>query len=119
MKQKFEFIKPEMLLHAAGNNHATFVHLLKTFLRIGPDMLKGVQDAFLQKDAIKLNYQVHSLKNCLSLLGAHEQSQALAMLESQSRKSDFGFDPASFDPVAQQIQTIIHEVADCLAQTEK
>lgn len=118
MRRKFEIIHPDVLLRAAGNSTPTFIHLLRTFLRIGPEMLQEMQDAFAAGDAKRLSYHAHSLKNCIALLGAQKESQMLTNLESSARKNDHSLDSLLFSQIVQQIHKVIHEVKGCLAEAE-
>lgn len=120
MRHQFKIIQPDLLLHAAGDDAATYLHLLRTFLRIGPELIQEMQEAFSTKDAKRLSYHAHSLKNCIALLGAQEQSKMLATLESSARKNDteFDFDFDSFNEIVQQLQKIVQEVQECLAEAE-
>lgn len=103
--------QPAVLLQAAGNNRDTFIHLLNTFLRIGPEIIQKMESAFKNKDSHELAKHLHYLKNCINLLGVTEQGAVLGSLESMAKKNEFVFDVDNFDALVRSMQKIINDVS--------
>lgn len=115
MNHSFHLIDPQLLMKATANDEAAFVHLLSVFLRIAPESLAALESAFRAGDQHDIEKQAHSLKSSLALVGATAASSLLGSLERHARRNQANSDWSSFDSVRVEIQRVIDEVSDFLA----
>lgn len=118
MTIEYRHIDPAVLFNAAGEDQHGFNELLAMFLRIVPPMLRELDDAVRAGRMADIAHHAHSLKSCLSLVGALGCGARLEQLEREARSnaSDCG---ASFEALHDDITCVIAEALDCHAASAR
>jgi HPt (histidine-containing phosphotransfer) domain-containing protein len=114
MNAHYKLIDPDVLLNAAGNDAQGFHELLAMFLRIVPGMAGELRQAVSERRHEAIAHQAHSLKSCLSLVGATTCSAQLEKLERAAR-GQAGDCGARFELLNTQLGAVIAEAQDCYA----
>jgi HPt (histidine-containing phosphotransfer) domain-containing protein len=114
MSIRYTLIDPAVLMNAAGDDADGFRELLAMFLRIVPDMARELQQAVHDRRLDDIAHHAHSLKSCLSLVGAKSCSAQLEQLERAARRhaGDCG---AGFEQLQQELTSVIAEALGCHA----
>ncbi|MGZ5199818.1 MAG: Hpt domain-containing protein [Telluria sp.] len=110
----YQHIDPAVLMNAAGDDEEGFKELLAMFLRIVPGMLRELDQAVRDGRHADIAHHAHSLKGCLSLVGAAAGAARLEQLERAARTEapDCG---ADFAALHQEINCVIAEALGCHA----
>lgn len=118
MSLAYHHIDPAVLMNAAGDDEAGFAELLAMFVRIVPDMARQLQDAVGHDRRDDIAQHAHSLKSCMSLIGAADCSAGLERLERAARTGapDCG---AGFDQLYELILAVLAEALGCHAATTR
>lgn len=116
MTLAYRHIDPAVLLNAAGDDQAGFVELLAMFVRIVPDMARQLSDAVEHSRDADIAQHAHSLKSCMSLIGAAHCGAELERLERAARNGagDCG---AGFGRLYELILAVLAEALACHAAT--
>ena len=114
----YRHIDPAVLLNAAGDDQQGFTELLAMFLRIVPPMLSELDEAVRDARVADIAHHAHSLKSCLSLVGALGCGARLEQLERAARSGapDCG---AGFAALHDEITCVIAEALGCHAATAR
>ncbi|GAB3457614.1 hypothetical protein GCM10027321_12740 [Massilia terrae] len=118
MSLHYHLIDPAVLMNAAGDDEAGFAELLAMFVRIVPDMARQLRDAVEQARGADVAQHAHSLKSCMSLVGAFDCGARLEQLERAAR----GGTPeaaAGFDELHELILAVLAEALGCYAATTR
>lgn len=118
MTSAYRHIDPAVLLNAAGDDQQGFNELLAMFLRIVPPMLSELEQAVLARRTDDIAHHAHSLKSCLSLVGAFATGARLEQLERAARThaADCG---AGFEALRDDITCVIAEALGCHTASAK
>lgn len=114
MSLHYKMIDPAVLMDAAGGDAEGFRALLAMFVRIAPEGLRRLQQAIEAKDEPAIAQEAHSLKSCLSLVGAAAAAARLAQLERAARTGQL--DAAALDKLYEELIAVIAEALDCHVQ---
>jgi HPt (histidine-containing phosphotransfer) domain-containing protein len=114
MSNQYTLIDPAVLMNAAGDDAEGFKELLAMFVRIVPGMVRELQQAVRDQRLDDIAQHAHSLKSCLSLVGATSCSAQLEQLERAARRhaGDCG---AGFEQLQQELTAVIAEALGCQA----
>lgn len=118
MSLQYRLIDPTVLMNAAGDDDAGFAELLAMFVRIVPEMARQLREAAADGRGADLAQHAHSLKSCMSLVGAFDCGARLEQLERAAR----GGAPeagASFDELHELILAVLAEALGCYAATTR
>jgi HPt (histidine-containing phosphotransfer) domain-containing protein len=109
----YQRIDPAILMNAAGDNAQGFRELLAMFLRIVPEMAHALGEAVRCARHETIAHQAHSLKSCMSLVGAVGCSARLEALERSARQgADCG---AHFAQLEDELDAVVAEARHCYA----
>jgi HPt (histidine-containing phosphotransfer) domain-containing protein len=112
----YQRIDPAVLMNAAGDDAQGFRELLAMFLRIVPEMAQALHDAVRDERADAIAHQAHSIKSCMSLVGALGCSARLEAIERNARQG--GADCADlFVQLEGELAAVIVEARHCYAAT--
>jgi HPt (histidine-containing phosphotransfer) domain-containing protein len=114
MTKHYQHIDPAVLMNAAGDDEEGFKELLAMFLRIVPDMLRQLDQAVRDGRRADIGQHAHSLKSCLSLVGALACGTRLGELERAARTGTPGCG-AGFRELHEEITRVIAEARECQA----
>jgi HPt (histidine-containing phosphotransfer) domain-containing protein len=114
MSIRYTLIDPAVLMNAAGDDADGFRELLAMFLRIVPEMTRALEQAVHARRHDDIAHHAHSLKSCLSLVGAAGCSARLDQLERAARRQDPDCG-AGFDQLHQALAAVIDEALRCQA----
>lgn len=116
MSRAYRHIDPAVLLNAAGDDQAGFAELLAMFVRIVPEMARQLRDSVEHGHRTDIAQHAHSLKSCMSLIGAFDCGARLEQLERAARNDapDCG---AGFDDLHELILAVLAEALACHAAT--
>jgi HPt (histidine-containing phosphotransfer) domain-containing protein len=81
----YRHIDPAVLRNAAGDDDEGFKELLAMFVRIVPPMLVELDQAVRDGRYADISHHAHSMKSCMSLVGARAGSKCLEQLERAAR----------------------------------
>ncbi|GAB3406093.1 Hpt domain-containing protein [Massilia agilis] len=112
MSLTYRLIDPAVLLDAAGNDQEGFIELLALFVRVAPDGLRQLQLAIDAASHRDIAHHAHSLKSCLSLVGAHGPAGRLEQLERAARAGQ-DLPGAGFTIVYEELIEVIAEALAC------
>jgi HPt (histidine-containing phosphotransfer) domain-containing protein len=114
----YKHIDPAVLMNAAGDDEEGFKELLAMFVRIVPPMLRELDQSVQDGRHADIGHQAHSLKSCLSLVGALGCGKRLEQLERAARNKapDCG---AGYAQLHQEITAVIAEALACHAATAR
>lgn len=118
MTPAYRHIDPVVLMNAAGDDDAGFAELLAMFVRIVPDMARQLREAVGQRRNADIAQHAHSLKSCMSLIGAADCGARLEQLERAARGGapDCG---AGIDQLYELILAVLAEALGCHAATTR
>jgi HPt (histidine-containing phosphotransfer) domain-containing protein len=115
MSLHYKLIDPAVLMNAAGDDAEGFRELLAMFVRIVPEGSRRLQLAIETLDQGAIAQEAHSLKSCLSLVGANGCAARLEQLERAARTRQL--EPAAqFDNLYEELTAVIAEALDCHVQ---
>jgi HPt (histidine-containing phosphotransfer) domain-containing protein len=114
----YKHIDPAVLMNAAGDDEEGFKELLAMFVRIVPGMLRELDEAVRDGRHADIGHHAHSLKSCLSLVGALDCGQRLEQLECAARTNAPDC-AAGFEELHQAITCVIAEALACHAATAR
>lgn len=115
MSLHYRLIDPAVLMSAAGDDAESFRELLAMFVRIVPEGLRRLQLAIEALDQGAIAQEAHSLKSCLSLVGATGCAARLEQLERAARTTQP--DPAAqYGTLYEELTAVIAEALDCHVQ---
>jgi HPt (histidine-containing phosphotransfer) domain-containing protein len=114
----YKHMDPAVLMNAAGDDEAGFKELLAMFVRIVPGMLRELDQAVSDGRTTDIGHHAHSLKSCLSLVGAFACGKRLEQLERAARTNapDCG---AGYEALHEEITCVIAEALACHAATAR
>jgi HPt (histidine-containing phosphotransfer) domain-containing protein len=118
MSPIYSHIDPAVLMNAAGDDEAGFADLLAMFVRIVPDMARQLRDAVGEQRRADIAQYAHSLKSCMSLIGAADCGARLEQLERAAR-DDAPDGGAGFDQLYELILAVLAEALECHAATTR
>jgi HPt (histidine-containing phosphotransfer) domain-containing protein len=115
MSLQYKLIDPAVLMNAAGDDAEGFRELLAVFVRIVPEGLRRLQQAVAALDRAAMAQEAHSLKSCLSLVGATGCAARLEQLERAARTGQ-PHPAAQLDSLYDEMTAVIAEALDCHVQ---
>lgn len=116
MSTEYTLIDPAALMNAAGDDVDDFKELLAMFLRIVPGIVGQLEQAVREGSHAIVAQHAHSLKSCLSLVGAFACAAQLEALERGAlrREDDCG---AGFGGLREELDDVIAEARACHVAT--
>jgi HPt (histidine-containing phosphotransfer) domain-containing protein len=116
MSLQYKLIDPAVLMNAAGDDLDGFNELLAMFVRIVPQGVRQLQQAIEAGNGVAIAQEAHSLKSCLSLIGAAGCARRLEQLERVARTRQLDLAPG-FDSLYEQLNGVIAEALACRVDT--
>jgi HPt (histidine-containing phosphotransfer) domain-containing protein len=116
MNTEYTLIDPAVLMNAAGDDVEDFKELLAMFLRIVPDIVGQLEQAVREDSLALVAQHAHSLKSCLSLVGAVTCAAQLEALERAALRREAGCG-AGFDGLREELDGVIAQARTCHAAT--
>ena len=112
---QFQYINPAVLFDAAGQDTQAFVELTRTFLEIAPPMFERLAKAIEAGNLPVITLESHSLKGTVALIGAHQATSLLELIESLSRQAELDRIRAMQAELDTLYTATDADVRDCLA----
>lgn len=116
MNAEYKHIDPAALMNAAGDDMNDFKELLAMFLRIVPGIVGQLEQAVREGSLAIVAQHAHSLKSCLSLVGAFASAAQLEALERAALRRDARCG-AGFDGLREELDAVVAEARACQAAT--
>jgi HPt (histidine-containing phosphotransfer) domain-containing protein len=116
MSTEYKLIDPAALMNAAGDDFDDFKELLAMFLRIVPGIVGQLEQAVREGSLALVAQHAHSLKSCLSLVGAFACAARVEALERAALRRD-GRCGAGFGGLREELDCVIAEARACHAAT--
>ena len=91
------FFSLSALRDTASADMALMHELIEIFLRIVPPMAGRLRRAVGDFDASSIAHEAHSLRSCLTMIGAAELQARCRLLEAEARRQDI---PLALDALA-------------------
>jgi HPt (histidine-containing phosphotransfer) domain-containing protein len=116
MTNVYRHIDPAVLMNAAGEDEEGFRELLGMFVRIVPPMLVELDQAVRDGRQADIGHHAHSMKSCMSLVGARAASKYLEQLERAARTGSPDC-AEGYAGLHEEITAVIAEAMACQAGT--
>jgi HPt (histidine-containing phosphotransfer) domain-containing protein len=115
---QYQYIAPQVLLNAAGDDLDTFRMLSQTFLKITPPMFERLQHAMVAGDDKEIAQACHALRGSTSLIGATRLTAALQAIESAALAGTANGAPAERAGLPQLMESVMQEVLQSIFESQ-